>query len=120
MVIEQGDVVWVDLPPPTGSAPAGRRPVVVLQHNRFNRTRISTVVVLAITSNLKYAELPGNVRLRKGEAGLPRPSVVNVTQIATIDRTDVAEKLGRLSDQRLQEVWSGLRLALEPGPLSMG
>ncbi len=114
MVIEQGDVVWLDFPEASGSAPCGRRPVVVLQHARFNRTRINTAVVLAITSNLKYAELPGNVRLRKGEAGLPRPSVVNVTQIATVDKGDIVEKLGRLSMQRLNEIWSGVRLVLEP------
>ena len=114
MVISQGDVVWVDLPPRYGSAPAGRRPAVVLSHDRWNRTTINTAVVVAITSNLKYAPLPGNVRLHKGEAGLPRPSVVNVTQIATVDRADLTEKLGQLSSKRLQEVWDGVRLVLEP------
>jgi mRNA interferase MazF len=114
MVIEQGDVVWLDFPPPTGSAPGGHRPAVVLQHDRYNRTRINTAVVIAITSNLKYAELPGNVRLRKGEAGLPCPSVINVTQIATVDRGDITGKLGRLTTQRLHEVWAGVRLVLDP------
>ena len=114
MVIQQGDVVWVDLPPARGSAPAERRPAVVLQHDRFNRTRINTAVVVVITSNLKYGALPGNVRLRKGEAGLPRPSVVNVTQIATIDRSDIESAAGRLSRLRLAEVWDGVRLVLEP------
>lgn len=115
LVIRQGDVVWVDLPPPRGSAPAGRRPAVVLQHDRYNRSRINTLVVVAITSQLKYARLPGNVRLREGEAGLPRPAVVNVTQIATIDRTWVGRRLGSLSPQRLQAVWEGVRLVLDPG-----
>ncbi len=114
MVIEQGDVVWVSLPPARGSAPAGRRPAVVVQHDRFNRTAISTTVVAAVTSNLKYARLPGNVRLRKGEAGLSRASVVNVTQVATIDRSDIDARLGRLSPARLARVWRGLRFVLEP------
>jgi mRNA interferase MazF len=114
MVIQQGDVVWVSLPAPRGSAPAGHRPAVVLQHDRFNRTRINTTVVVAITSNLKYGSLPGNVRLRRGEGGLPRPSVVNVTQIATVDRADVESVAGRLSRSRLSELWAGVRLVLEP------
>ncbi len=114
MVIEQGDVVWVDLGSPRGSEPGGRRPAVVLQHDRFNRSRISTVVVAAITSNLKFADAPGNVRLRKGEAGLSRPSVVNVTQIATLDRDSLRSKSGCLSRIRFLQVWEGVRLVLEP------
>ncbi|MBI4701987.1 MAG: type II toxin-antitoxin system PemK/MazF family toxin [Deltaproteobacteria bacterium] len=114
MVIRQGDVVWVNLPPPNGSAPAGRRPAVVLQHDRYNLTTLGTVVVVAITSNLKYGRLPGNVGLRQGEAGLPRTSVVNVTQIATVDRADVGSRLGALSRERLRRIWDGVRLVLEP------
>ncbi len=114
MVIAQGDVVWIDLPDAGGSAPAGRRPAVVISHDRFNRSRIATVVVVAITSNLKFAESPGNVRLRKREAGLPRASVVNVSQIATVDRADVLAKSGTLSRNRLLQVWDGARLVLEP------
>lgn len=86
----------------------------MLQHDRFNRTRINTTVVVAITSNLKYGALPGNVRLRKGEAGLLRPSVVNVTQIATIDRSDIESIAGRVSQPRLAEIWRAGRLLLEP------
>jgi len=86
----------------------------VLQHDRFNRTRLNTAVVAAITSNLKYGVLPGNVRLPKGEGGLPRPSVVNVTQIATVDRADIDSIAGRLSRKRLAEVWDGIRLVIEP------
>ncbi len=114
MVIQQGDVVWVRLPPSRGSAPAGRRPAVVLQHDRFNRTRLNTAIIVAITSNLKYAGLPGNVRLPQGEGGLPRPSVINITQIATVDRADIDSVAGRLSRRRLAEVWDGIRVVIEP------
>jgi mRNA interferase MazF len=114
VVVQQGDVVWVSLPAAHGSAPQGRRPAVVLQHDRFNRTRISTAVVVAITSKLKYGGLPGNIRLRKGEAGLPRASVVNVTQVATVDRELIGPLLGKLTPERLGQVWAGLRLVCEP------
>lgn len=102
------------LPDPVDSSPAGPRPAVVLQHDRFNRSRIATVVVVAITSNLKYQALPGNVRLRKGEAGLPRASVVNTSQVATIDRQSLGDTLGVLGPARLRQVWDGVRLLLEP------
>lgn len=114
MVIHQGDVVWVSLPGTRGSAPEGRRPAVVLQHDRFNRTQLATTVVVAITSKLKYAELPGNVRLRKGEAGLPKASVVNVAQIAAVDRDLVGVRLGTLTSTRMRQVWAGVRLVCEP------
>jgi mRNA interferase MazF len=83
-----------------------------VQHDRFNRSAISTTVVAAITSNLRLAEMPGNVRLRKGEANLPRPSVINVSQLGTVDRTRLGEPVGRLSGQRLREVVQGLGLLL--------
>jgi mRNA interferase MazF len=114
VVIDQGDVVWVALGASMGSEPAGRRPAVVLQHDRFNASRIATTVVAAVTSNLLLASAPGNVRLKKGEAGLRRSSVVNVTQIATVDRARILSKSGRLSRARLSEIWTGLRLLLEP------
>ncbi|HEX7670201.1 MAG TPA: type II toxin-antitoxin system PemK/MazF family toxin [Polyangiaceae bacterium] len=113
-MILYGDVVWVSLPPSEGSAPGGRRPALVLQQDRFNRSAIQTVVVAAITSNLKLAEAPGNVRLRKGEAGLPRPSVINVSQLMAVDRDLIDGKLGHLSAGRLAEVWAGVRLLLQP------
>lgn len=116
MVITYGDVVWVDLPSIAGSAPAGRRPALVLQQDRFNRSRIQTIVVAALTSTVKLASAPGNVRLPKGEAGLPKASVVNVSQLMAIDRDLVRGKLGRLSNRRLAQVWEGLRLVIEPPP----
>ena len=90
----------------------------MLQHDRFNRTKIATAVVVAITSQLKYAALPGNVRLRKGEAGLPQASVVNVTQVATVDRALLGPRLGKLTPGRLADVWTGVRLVCEPDPPS--
>jgi len=85
-VIRQGEVYWLHFGAAEGSAPAGRRPALVVQHDRFNRSTISTTVVAAITSHLRLGAMPGNVRLRRGEAGLPHASVVNVSQIRTIDR----------------------------------
>ncbi|MHC9538057.1 MAG: type II toxin-antitoxin system PemK/MazF family toxin [Vulcanimicrobiota bacterium] len=114
MVIERGDVLWIRFPARQDSEPAGLRPAVVLQSNRFNRTRINTVIVTAITSNLRYAALPGNVRLLKGEAGLPKPSVINMTQIAAIDLCYVEGKIGHLSPRRMEEIWNGLCLVMGP------
>ena len=91
----------------------------MIQHDRFNNTKIATAVVVAITSKMKYADLPGNVRLRRGEAGLPRASVVNVTQVATVDRDLVGPRLGKLTAARLAQVWSGVRLVCEPDPTAM-
>src|SRR3990170_4014188 len=113
VVIHQGDIYWVSFSGARGSEPWGRRPALVLQHDRFNRSGLNTVVVVAITSNLRYAALPGNVRLRKGEANLRKPSVVNVTQIQTIDRAYLREKIGAVSRGLLRQVWEGVRLVLE-------
>ena len=114
MVIKQGEVYWIDLGEPSGSAPGYRHPHVVIQNNLFNRSRINTVVVCVITSNLKRAEAPGNVLLVQGEAGLSKDSVVNVSQIFTVDKRDLVERIGRLSKQRINEILAGVRLVLEP------
>ncbi len=110
----QGDVVWIELPPPYGSEPSGTRPALVIQSDRFNESAIATVVVAVITSNMALAAAPGNVRLRAGEAGLPKASVVNVSQLRTIDRARIKRRSGQLSRERLSLVWSGIRLVLEP------
>ena len=111
-MIRQGEVYWLSFGPAGGSAPAGRRPGVVVQHDRFNRSAISTTVVAAITSNLRLGAMPGNVRLRRGEAGLPRASVVNVSQIRTMDRARLTDRAGALRADRMREVLRGLALLL--------
>ncbi len=114
MLIRQGDVFWVDLGEPSGSEPGYRHPHVVIQNNVFNRSRINTVVVCTITSNLRRAEAPGNVLLERQEANLPRQSVVNVSQIFTVDKGDLVEKIGTLSSGRVREILSGVQLLIEP------
>jgi mRNA interferase MazF len=114
VVINQGDVFWVDLGEPSGSEPGYRHPHVVIQNNVFNRSRINTVVVCALTSNLERAKAPGNVLLDKEEADLPKQSVVNVSQIFTVDKKDLEEKIGTLSQQRVRQILDGIRLVIEP------
>ncbi|NQU13002.1 MAG: type II toxin-antitoxin system PemK/MazF family toxin [Desulfobacteraceae bacterium] len=114
MVISQGDVCWVSLREPSGSEPGYRHPHVVIQNNLFNRSRISTVVVASLTSNLKRAKAPGNVLLNKGEANLSKKSVVNVSQIFTVNKGDLKDKIGSLTRERMEEVLMGLRLLTEP------
>ena len=114
MVISQGEVYWLNLGPPFGSEPSYRRPHVVIQSNGFNHTRINTVVVCALTTNLALANAPGNVLLYEGEANLPEQSVVNVTQILTVDKRRFAEKIGVLSAGRLRQILHGVALVLKP------
>lgn len=110
--MKRGEIWWASLPEPAGSGPGLRRPVLVIQSNPFNESRIATVIVAVITSNLALAEAPGNVRLSKSESGLPKPSVVNVSQVLTIDRSLLTGKVRSLSDTVIQKVNKGLRLAL--------
>jgi mRNA interferase MazF len=114
VTIRQGDIFWIDLGEPKGSEPGFRHPHVVVQNNIFNKSRINTIVVCALTSNLKRAEVPGNVLLKKGEANLKKESVVNVTQVVTVDRADLTEKIGTLSSVRMHQIISGLKLVIEP------
>lgn len=114
MVINQGDIFWVDLGTPSGSGPGYRHPHVVIQNNVFNRSRINTVVVCALTSNLKRAAVPGNVLLKKGEANLPKQSVINVSQIFTVDKNQLDEKIGTLATGRVREILNGIGLLIEP------
>ncbi len=109
-MIRQGEIYWLHFGPVEGSAPAGRRPALVVQHDRFNRSAISTTVVAAVTSNLRLGDMPGNVRLRRGEAGLPRACVVNVSQIRTIDRALLDDRAGVLAADKMRDVLKGLAL----------
>ncbi len=110
--MRRGEIWWASLPEPTGSGPGFRRPVFVVQSNSFNQSRIGTVVVAVITSNVALAEAPGNVRLSKSEAGLPRASVVNVSQLLTIDRSLLTLRVKALSSQTVARVDAGLRLVM--------
>ena len=114
MTIKQGDIYWVDLGIPKGSEPGYRHPHVVIQNNVYNISKINTVVVCALTSNLRRAAAPGNVLLKEGEANLPKDSVVNISQIITVDKTDLIERIGSLSLSRMQQVIEGFKLLLEP------
>lgn len=111
-MISQGDVWWADLGDPTGSAPGFRRPVVVVQADSFNRSAIRTVVVVPLTSNLRWGTAPGNVRMTSRATGLPRDSVANVSQLVTLDRSVLVERVGRLSPTRLQLVLAGIDTVL--------
>src|SRR3990170_6950650 len=117
MVINQGDIFWIDLGEPSGSEPAYRHPHVVVQNNLFNRSRINTVIVCALSSNLKRAESPGNVLLEPGEADLPRQSVVLVSQIFSVDKTQLNDYIGTLSNRRVRQILDGMRLLTEPREL---
>lgn len=114
MVINQGDIYWIDFEEPSRSEPGYRHPHVVVQNNLFNRSEIRTVVVCALTSNLKRANAPGNVLLDKEETNLPKQSVVNVSQVFTVDKTQLSEYVGTLSAKRVHEIINGIKLVLEP------
>lgn len=113
-MILQGEVYWVDFGEPGGSEPGYRRPAVVVQNNVFNASNIRTVVVCPLTSNLRRAEAPGNALLVPGEANLRQQSVVNVSQVFTVNERDLIEKIGSLDEERVREVVSGIKLLLEP------
>jgi mRNA interferase MazF len=112
MVIRNGSIYWVDFSPGKGSEPMGRRPGLVIQANVLNDSKLNTIVMLAITSALKFGELPGNVVLRKNEANLPKKCVVNVTQIKSVDKKSLKEKIGTLPPKRMAEIYQGIQLVL--------
>lgn len=114
MKIRQGDIFWQTLRAPRGSEPGYRRPCVVVQSDLFNVTKINTIVCCALTANLFRARAPGHLLLRKGEGNLPKACVVNVSQIASLNRSDLTDKIGTLSRERAAEIYEGLKLLLEP------
>lgn len=111
--IRQGDVYWVDFDEPVGSEPGYRRPCVIIQNDLFNKSRLSTVVVCAISSNLRVKDAPGNVSLKRGEANLPKNSVVNIAQIETIDKDFLIEKIGSLSSEKIKKILDGIHLLVK-------
>ena len=112
MVIERGQIWWADLDGPRGSEPGFRRPLLVVQDDAFNRSRLNTVIAVVLTSNLRLVDAPGNVLIPAKAAGLPKDCVANVSQIITIDRDFLNEPAGKLSRQLLKTVEDGLRLVL--------
>ena len=113
MVIRKGSVYWVDFSPGKGSEPMGQRPGLVIQCDAINDSKINTVIMLAITSTLRYGDLPGNVTLRKGEANMPKRCVINISQIKSVDKNSIRGKIGTLSKEKLESVEQGLRLILD-------
>jgi len=111
-VISQGEIWWADLPDPAGSGPGFRRPVVVVQGDSFNRSRIATVLCIPLTSNLKWADAPGNVLLEARLTGLPKDSVANVSQVVALDRPLLTECIGKLSRAKTDLVLGGIDVVL--------
>ncbi len=112
MVVQRGELWWANLPEPSGSEPGYKRPLIVVQSDDFNRSRISTVVAVVITSNLRLASAPGNIFLKANKPGLPRDSVANVSQVITVDRSFLTECIGRLTARQMNQLDDGLRLVL--------
>jgi mRNA interferase MazF len=112
VVISQGDIWWADLGTPSGSEPGFRRPVIVVQSDAFNRSRISTVVCIPLTGNLRWADAPGNVLLESDVTTLPKDSVANVSQPVTLDRAVLTDLVGKLPDAKLDLVLYGIDVVL--------
>ncbi|MEO1133073.1 MAG: type II toxin-antitoxin system PemK/MazF family toxin [Cyanobacteria bacterium J06639_1] len=110
--MQRGDIWWADLPAPVTSEPGFRRPVLIVQANAFNRSRIRTAIAIILTSNLRLAQAPGNLLVPAKDSGLPKDSVANVSKIVTADRSFLTERVSRLSDRLMQRVDDGLRLVL--------
>lgn len=112
-MVSRGQIWWVDLPEPTGSEPGFARPVLIIQADSFNHSRLQTVVVAALTTNLRLADAPGNVLLSTRQSGLAKNSVVNVSQLLILDKQFLREECGRLTPKIMQTIDSGIRLALD-------
>ena len=112
VALSQGEIWWADLGEPAGSAPGFRRPVLVVQGDALNRSRIATVVCVPLTSNLRWAGAPGNVALFERDTGLPKESVANVSQVVTLDKSALSEKVGRVPAGKLGLVFTGIDIVL--------
>lgn len=111
-MVKRGQIWWAELPEPTASEPEYKRPVLVIQADEFNVSSINTVIVVAITSNIKLADAPGNVYLAKAKSGLPKNSVVNVSQVLTLDKSFLTEQIGPLDQVTVRQVDEGLQLVM--------
>ena len=112
MVILRGEIWWAKLPAPIASKPGYKRPLLIIQSDDFNRSRINTVIAAVITSNLRLSEAPGNVLLSKKDSNLPKKSVANVSQLITVDKSFLTEKVGKLNPDKFKDVEAGIRLVL--------
>lgn len=110
--MKRGELWWASLEEPRGSEPGYKRPVVILSSDAFNQSKIQTVIVAIVTSNLRLANAPGNISITKKDSGLSKESVINVSQILTIDKSFLVEKIGRLSDKKISALDEGLKLSL--------
>ena len=113
MVVRRGEIWWANLPEPTGSEPGFRRPVLVVQSDEFNQSRIATVIAIVLTSNLKLAQAPGNVLLPSKATNLSKDSVANISQVITVDKSFLTEKVGGIPSHLFEQVENGLRLVLD-------
>lgn len=111
-MISQGEIWWADLPGPAGSGPGLRRPVIVVQGDPFNRSKIATVLCVPLTSNLKWADAPGNVLLEARLTGLPKDSVANVSQVVALDKSSLTERVGKLAREKSKLVLDGIDIVL--------
>lgn len=112
MVITQGDVCWAELPTPTGSGPGFRRPVIVIQGDALNRSRVATALCVPLTSNLRWAEAPGNALLTARTTGLPKDSVANVSQLVALDRALLEDRVGRIPRAKISLLLAGIDIVL--------
>jgi len=110
--VERGEVWWADLPDATNSAPAFRRPLLLVQSDAFNRSRIATTIAVVLTSNLRLADAPGNVLIPAADSGLPQDSVANVSQIVTLDKSQLTERVSRLPPRYVRAATEGLKLII--------
>ena len=117
---EQGDIYWVSFGLSGDSGPSGKRPAIIIQNNLLNRSNIRTTVVVLLTSNIKLAKVPGNVLLKKGTANLPKASVAVVSQIATVDKDRLLEKIGTFEKAVFEEIQSGCQMVINNLPVSFG
>jgi mRNA interferase MazF len=113
VVISQGEIWWADLPDPAGSGPGLRRPVIVVHGDAFNRSKIATALCIPLTSNLKWADAPGNVLLETRLTGLPKDSVANVSQVVALDKSSLTERVGKLSREKTDLVLDGIDIVLD-------